>query len=144
MSTSSGKAVRGRNARLVYRTRYTCLREIRGYTNRAVYLRTVHHDRTATKPNPTTIPAHMDIHPFTESQSSAVLLTRWTIAWRARRKHPEPATAPKLRLENSAWPLAHWTTQLLPGTYPRVTQVWCGVGVRVGVVRYHTYPECYG
>ena len=31
-----------------------------------------------TRPKPTTVPAHMDIRPFTESQSSAVLLTRST------------------------------------------------------------------
>ena len=62
----------------LYRTRYKRLREIRGKNNRVLYNCTVRRDRMETRPRPTTVPAHMDIRPFTENQSSAVLLTRST------------------------------------------------------------------
>ena len=62
----------------LYRPRYKRLREIRGENNRALYLRTSRRDRLESRPKPTTVPAHMYIRPFTESHTSAVLLTRST------------------------------------------------------------------
>ena len=47
------------------------------------------------QPHPTTVPAHMDIRPFTESQSSAVLLTRstsWSDAHRLESQEEPPRT----------------------------------------------------
>ena len=79
----------------LYRTRYKRLREIRGENNRALCNRTKRRDRIQPRPNPTTVPAHMDIRPFTESQSSAVLLTRstrWSDAHRLEGQEESPRT----------------------------------------------------
>ena len=75
----------------LYRTQYKRLREIRGENNRALYHRPACCDRLETRPKPTTVPVHMDIRPFTESQSSAVLLTRST-RWSDGESQEEPRT----------------------------------------------------
>ena len=67
--------------------------------NRALYQRTARRDRLATRPKKTTVPAHMDIHPFTESQTSAVLLTRftrWSDAHRLECQEEPPRTRHRL------------------------------------------------
>ena len=65
----------------LYRIRYKCLREIRG-NNRALYNRTVRRDRMETRPKPTTVAAHMDIRPFTESQTCGPTHTLYPLVGR--------------------------------------------------------------
>ena len=86
-----------------------------------LYNRIVRRGRMETRPKPTTVPAHMDIRPFTESQSSAVLLTRstrWSDAQRiesqepprTRHRHNTPAGELGRDLAPSDYTAAAWDT----------------------------------
>ena len=107
----------------LYRTRCKRLREIRGENNRTLY----HRDRMETGPKPTMVPAHMGIRPFTESHTSAALLTRstrWSDAHRLesleeppRTRHCPTTPAGKLGLDlgpldytAAAWDMPHEVT----------------------------------
>ena len=103
----------------LYRTRYKRLREIRGENNRVLYNRTVRRARTEIRPRPTTVPAHMDIRPFTESQSSAVLLTRST-RW-SDAHHIESQEEPPRTRHRPNTPAGELGLDLAPSDYTAVT-----------------------
>ena len=75
MPPSTGKGLRSSHKRPIQNSIQAASRDP-GENNRAIYLRTARRDRQETRPKPTTAPAHMDIRPFTESQTS--VLTRST------------------------------------------------------------------
>ena len=115
----------------LHRTRYLRMREIRGESRTTLPLRTPrakHSKRAKTRTPSTTAAAHMDIRPFTESQSSRILLTRstrWSDDHRlesqdesaSRRHRPNtPAGELGLRLQDNDITAAAWDVPLLPDT----------------------------
>ena len=115
----------------LYRTRYLRMREIRGESRTTLHLRTPrvkHSKRAKVRTPPTMAAAHMDIRPFTESQSSRILLTRFT-RWSddhrlesqdepaSRRHRPNtPAEGLGLGLQDNDITAAAWDVPLLPDT----------------------------
>ena len=115
----------------LYRTRYLRMREIRGESRTTLHLRTprAKHSRCAkARTPPTAAAAHMDIRPFTESQSSRILLThstRWSDDHRlksqdepaSRRHQPnKPVGELGLGLQDNDITAAAWDVPLLPDT----------------------------
>ena len=115
----------------LYRTRYLRMREIRGESRTTLHLRSPqakHSKRAKARTPPTTAAAHMHIRPFTESQSSRILLTRstrWSDDHRlesqdepaSRRHRPNtPAGELGLGLQDNDITAAAWDVPLLPDT----------------------------
>ena len=94
------------------------MREIRGESRTTLHLRTPrakHSKRAKVRTPPTTAAAHMDIRPFTESQSSRILLTLSTRRSDDHRLESQDEPASRRHRPNDITAAA-WDVPLLPDT----------------------------